>query len=500
MKTRLRTAVGPTASCALFCLFGCLTTAAPAPAQRAGRTVVGPHARFSQILGRPTDKTVALSLHCAEERTAYVEIDDGKGGVRKLPQVDLTAGVPREIEIDGLKPDAAYRYRVFTRAKGKQEFTAEPESTLRTRRAPGATFVFGVQGDSHPERTGKMFHQDLYARTLANVVKDSPDLYFTLGDDFSIERLIERKTATQSSVDAVYALQRGFLGAVGRSTSLFLVNGNHEQAARYLLDGTPENPAVFAAKARTRFFPLPAPDGFYTGDEEEVPHIGLLRDYYAFTWGDALFVTLDPYWHSPTAVDNRAGETAKNGKKGGKGDRDLWDVTLGEAQYRWLARTLSQSKARWKFVFAHHVNGTGRGGVEVATGYEWGGRRGNREEFATRRPTWDFPVHALMAVHGVTIFFQGHDHLYARQELDGVVYQSTPNPADDTYTAFNREAYRTGEALPNSGHLRVTVSPAEVRVAYVRSFLPAHEDATRVHGAVAAEYRLTPRPKPQESK
>ena len=49
---------------------------------------------------------------------------------------------------------------------------------------------------------------------------------------------------------------------------------------------------------------MPAPDGFYTGDTEPLKSIGLLKDYYAWTWGDALFVVLDYYWHSPARVDN----------------------------------------------------------------------------------------------------------------------------------------------------------------------------------------------------
>ena len=58
-----------------------------------------------------------------------------------------------------------------------------------------------------------------------------------------------------------------------------------------------------------------------------------------------------------------------------------------------------------------------------------------------------------MVKNKVTIFFQGHDHLFAKQELDGIIYQTVPNPADDTYSAFNKEAYTTGTILPNSGYL-----------------------------------------------
>ena len=34
------------------------------------------------------------------------------------------------------------------------------------------------------------------------------------------------------------------------------------------------------------------------------------------------------------------------------------------------------------------------------------------------------------------------------------------------------EAYLSGDLLPNSGYLKVTVSPEEVRVDYVKSYLP----------------------------
>lgn len=131
--------------------------------------------------------------------------------------------------------------------------------------------------------------------------------------------------------------------------------------------------------------------------------------------------------------------------------------------------------------------------MEMADLYEWGGRSNNGTwEFDKRRPGWELPIHPLMVKHGVTIFFQGHDHLFARQQQDGVIYQSTPNPADATYQAFNRDAYRSGDILPNSGHLRVTVSPQHVRVDYIRVYL--HKDETPEHknGEIAFSYTIKP--------
>ena len=76
-----------------------------------------------------------------------------------------------------------------------------------------------------------------------------------------------------------------------------------------------------------------------------------------------------------------------------------------------------------------------------------------------------------MADNDVTIFFQGHDHIFVRQELDGVIYQTLPTPADPNYSFDNAQAFQSGDKLPASGHVRVTVSPDGVTVDYIRSYL-----------------------------
>ena len=71
------------------------------------------------------------------------------------------------------------------------------------------------------------------------------------------------------------------------------------------------------------------------------------------------------------------------------------------------------------------------------------------------------------------------------------MYQETPNPADQGYGIYNRDAYQSGDILPNSGHLRVTVSPENVKVDYVRSYLAADETAGRKNGEVAFSYTIS---------
>lgn len=549
----------------LFILLGAPVVAQAQRNERAAPS--GPEAEFSVLVGSPTDRSAVISVLSARDAEGRIEYGRSAGTLdRTTESFSLTAGVPKHVELAELEPGATIFYRVSTRSRGgvgdaATEWQQRGVQAFCTHRPSGSTFTFTVQGDSHPERMGRMYDPDLYIRLLTNVAADKPDFHFLMGDDFSIERLIERNKKSQDAVNAIYASQRSFLGIVGKSTPLMLVNGNHEQAAKYLLDGTANNFAVLAGKARTTYFPLPAPGGIYTGNSKPVGHIGLLRDYYAWEWGDALFVVIDPYWHSDAAVDNEAGargparddagepaERPRRGNReggrqqdagaaepagqaqpepregqadrrgGGRGQRDLWQITLGDEQYKWLQTTLTQSKAKFKFVFSHHVSGTGRGGVEVAPYYEWGGqdRRGggrHREgagadasneraaprgldRFFQARPTWEKPIHDLMRDTGVTIFFQGHDHLYARQELDGVTYQTCPNPADPTFTAFNREAYKSGDIFPNSGHLRVTVTggdDASCKVQYIRAARPGDEAAHGKNGSIVHEYTVKPR-------
>ena len=256
----------------------------------------------------------------------------------------------------------------------------------------------------------------------------------------------------------------------------------HEQASlfNYLQTDVRHDVAVGVQIARNQLYPTPAPDAFYSGNTEALAGIGLLKNYVSWTWGDALFVILDNYWGSPVQTDSGFGSDTKVG-------RNLWDTTIGNAQYEWLRATLAGSSAKLKFVFAHHVMGTGRGGVEAAGTFEWGN---NSTVFKQKRPTWALPIHQLMVKYKVNIFFQGHDHLYCQQEKDGVIYQEVPMPSDYTYAALLGDSYTSGTKLPNSGYLRVTVSPASAKVEYVRSFLPQDESAVNKQGSIGHSYEV----------
>jgi hypothetical protein len=126
----------------------------------------------------------------------------------------------------------------------------------------------------------------------------------------------------------------------------------------------------------------------------------------------------------------------------------------------------------------------GRGGAEAAYYQEWGGHDINgNDTFAKNRPGWEMPIHRLLVETGVSAVFHGHDHFYARQELDGILYQLVPQPAHQNEHSHHATeyGYKEGLFLPSSGYLRVKIAPEKATVDYIRN------------NSIAASYQILPR-------
>ncbi|MEI8074165.1 MAG: metallophosphoesterase, partial [Bacteroidota bacterium] len=129
------------------------------------------------------------------------------------------------------------------------------------------------------------------------------------------------------------------------------------------------------------------------------------------------------------------------------------------------------------FVFIHHlvggfdIDGVARGGVEAAGLYEWGGKSLNgQNEFATKRPGWDMPIHNLLLKYGVNVVFHGHDHFYDYQQLDGIIYQEVPQPSAPENSVPNQAAnygYQQGTILGRTGFLKLSISSSAAKVEYM---------------------------------
>jgi hypothetical protein len=412
---------------------------------------------FNVILGRPTDSTITANVYSKSDlqMTLFYGAVTEADNLQTSP-INLKAGIPQNIEITGLSPDTDYFYQVV--ANGVQY----DEHTFHTQRAAGSSFTFTI--DSDPHNRDPKFDSDLYLLTLAGVISDQPDFHINLGDTFMTEKAAPR---TYAETESTFTDMRPYFVIIGADVPLFLVNGNHEGELGWLFSSTNnQDLPVWSTRLRQLYYPNPVPNGFYSGSSLQDPHLYEVRDgYYAWTWGDALFVILDPYWytlHKPTADDPDSN----------------WEWTLGREQYDWLKLTLQTSSAKYKFIFLHNLVGgigkDGRGGIEAAPFFEWGGLNADGTYgFDGYRPGWGLPIHQLLIENHVTAVFHGHDHVFVRQELDGIVYQEVPQPDVTGCTTHMADEYGyvNGDVLCSSGYLRVSVSPDGVIVDYIRVFL-----------------------------
>jgi hypothetical protein len=214
---------------------------------------------------------------------------------------------------------------------------------------------------------------------------------------------------------------------------------------------------------RKRFFFNPEPNGFYRGNQQTESDLGLPQNYYAWEWGDALFIVLDPFRFSGY-------------------NRDPWQRTLGKVQYDWLHDLLQQSRSSFKFVFIHNLvggvdlKGLGRGGAEASIFYEWGGKNADSSMgFSQHRSGWEMPIHDLLIKYRVNAVFHGHDHFFAKQERDGLIYQLLPQPGaarPSSPKVAEEYGYLSGVRMSSAGYLRVQVLGEEAWVEYV-SCLPS---------------------------
>jgi predicted phosphodiesterase len=406
---------------------------------------------FNVWLCRPEAESVTVSVLAWDEMDAFIEYGDGL----KTATVKLSSGAPQNIVLRGLKPDTSYRYRLTYRRPGG-EAIQDVMRSFHTQRKTGETFSFVMQADSHLDNNTDV---RVYQQTLANMLADQPDFMMDLGDTTMVDKFGRFYTRSESQ----YRAQRYYMGRIAHSVPIFMVLGNHDGEK-----GSDPEMSDWSLKQRHTYFPNPT-----DGNDK--------HSHFAFEWGNALFIALDPFW-----------PTTKRGASG-------WDMTLGETQYRWLTKRLTSSKASLRFVFIHHlVGGLGRdvrGGAKTAAYMEWGGKNGDGSEgFRRNRPGWEMPLHQLFVQNGVNIVFHGHDHLFVKEELDGIIYQDVPQPGHPSGGTRSAEEYGYGGViLGSSGHVRVTVERNQATVNYVRSVVPSVTRADIENAGVEHSYTVKPR-------
>jgi hypothetical protein len=371
---------------------------------------------------------------------------------------------------------------------GGSTWTARTEKTFQTQRAAGSTFTFDITSDAHVNIV--MGEATTWQNTMNDIPADNPDFLIDLGDTVAMRGLSAGDTA---GATAAYSYTLKFFNTVSASSGVYLVPGNHEQKERWHVDGTPNDSGdpidslpIIGTEVQKKYYPMPIQDGFYTGDTVTEPLLTgdhYKESYYAWTWGDALFVVIDPFWYTtskPYVTDAGGGET------NGTGTGDSWSWTLGLTQFNWLKQTLSNSTAKYKFIFTHQIltdaslsnqEDYGHAGANQAHMVEWGGDNEDTRVrgWSTQRAAWGTQtISETLAANGVTAVFHGHDHQYAYEKIGSVVYQSVPvagwgNPNGTGFGMYTAGSGFTINTQTNAGHLRVTVAPAQTTVQYIKT-------------------------------
>jgi Calcineurin-like phosphoesterase len=369
--------------------------------------------------------TLGFSLTSSVSANAYIEYGYTKGSyTKKSSIISLTKSVPKTITLNGLTPATTVYFRIRYAVGTSKTYSALSASSAKT----GGKLVgnvFAVQADPHMDENSSA---DVYNGTLQQIVAASPTFLMDLGDIFMVDKLADK---SEANIRARFELMKGYYAKL-QNIPLKITLGNHDGELGYSQFNT--------KKYRKEYFPE------QTGD----------LAYYSFETENSLHISLDPFTYTT--------ESPKI---------DGWQWTLGKTQYDWLKQTLQSSTAPHKFIYIHHLlvgDAQSRGGSEIAKYNEWGGyNKDGTYGFDTQRPGWGKPVHQILKDNKVSIVFKGHDHLYVKQELDGIIYQTVPQPSHPGEKIdVTQYGYVGGKGVGGSGFLKVTTTATEAKVDFIK--------------------------------
>lgn len=430
---------------------------------------------YDIILGRPTTNTITISIYASEEMDAHIAYGlDPKNLNLQTKFYQLPKSVVSFIDLENLKPNSKYYYQLRYKNSKTTPLTLKEINSFQTARGLNSDFVFTIQADSHLDENTST---EMYLKTLNNMKEDHPDFMIDLGDTWMTDKY--RNNYKESYRQ--YLAQRYYFGTLGKSAPIFLTLGNHDgESGQQLKKVGLDNMTNWATQIRRNFYPNPFPNNFYAGNTKKENGKDFIENYYSWQWGDALFIVLDPFRFTN---DNRT----------------PWVRTLGSDQFTWLKKTLENSKAKFKFVFIHNLvggvdnKGIARGGAEAAKLYEWGGFDANGvNTFLSNRPDWEMPIHNLLLEYKVNVVFHGHDHFFAKQDLDGIVYQLLPQPGAIRYGNTNSAVeygYISGKILNHPGYLRVSIHNGKATVEDIQTSI----DANHENKGVLYSYPINPK-------
>jgi 3',5'-cyclic AMP phosphodiesterase CpdA len=336
--------------------------------------------------------------------------------------------------LGGLDAGTRYEYRIVASPTGAVLY----EGSAMTQRLPGASFSFAVVSDTHIGANLAFANQGdpaTLSAVSAQIGAAGPDFMVNLGDTLDFHEYGFNDPPPDGSITRLaYLNYRTLLAGATAHAAHFNVLGGWDSE-----NGCDTPDEINRSRdQRLRYLPGPDPLTYPEGGST-------FEDYYAFTWGDALFVMLNVFTYTPGChLLNLY-----------PGLADDW--TLGAAQLEWLRQTLAGATAKWRFLLIHHAVG-GAAGNPIDSAY---GRGGGQAAQVGEQAA----VHQLMRDHGAQLFLYGHDHVFTDMVVDGIHY-TLPGSAGAPWKFTTAE---TGYATywPDSGWARVDVTPDKVSVRFI---------------------------------
>lgn len=363
-------------------------------------------------LSKKSTNSLSFTVTATASGSFYLEYGATKEQlVTKSAITKISANKLLTFELRNLQANTLLYYRVRYLLGKSRSYLATPISSARTTQLLSTT-TFAVQADPHMDQNSSA---EVYLNTLKQVVAAAPAFLMDLGDIFMVDKLQDK---SEANIRSRFELMKSYYAKL-ENVPLRITLGNHDGELGYSKFNT--------KNYRREYFP------------EQTGELA----YYSFEGPDQLHVVLDPFTY-----------TMENPKDDG------WQWTLGKVQYEWLKKILKESEARHKFLYIHHLlvgNAQSRGGVEIAHLNEWGGKNiDGSYGFDQFRPGWGQPVHQILLENKVGFVFKGHDHLYVKQDLDGIVYQTLPQPSHPgDKLDVKQYGYLSGKGVGGSGFLKV---------------------------------------------
>ena len=383
------------------------------------------------------------------------------------------------LELKNLEPGSRNSYQICYRSNRK--WYELPERTFRTQREKGVRFSFSIIADSHIFDTRKYLGNREGVNTATDLILNSDDEFVIFAGDetgvtsaYEFERMgLDNDSPPKISRKLWHFWRRTYPGLTHSFPTYFCL-GNHDGET-----GWAHHMRPIATVNRKRYFPMPTHETYAEGGENEdfggekfsrYGNCSPLENYYAFSWGDVLFIVLDVCRYSASEAHTRPAKPE--------------DWTLGEGQLNWLRSVLSSTKKKQKFIIAHHVVGGWKynpsGGLKEGSGKPLAYGRGGA---VYARIGEQAKIHDLMIEHKVKAFIYGHDHVFSVQETDGIYYICCGKPTEKQAHWMNSNAWATayppGLGTPNvietvyeSGFTRITLKGrSKIKVEYIRTLI-----------------------------